>query len=294
MKRIGTTTSGSMRGRLYILAIAVMMILLFTTSLSNPGSMSADQQHEQKQADQNLDRGASGKESDQGANETGHGNPGEQASVQCGVLKLEQPGNGLGQIPLYCISGTFYGGLTPPNVPHKDLPILRGTFVPAAEMGRWGAFFLNGGSNHGYLLLAPRDWKVMTADAGMDGSVKIELQDPSDPKIHLTYLDTGSCGGCAIQRIGSYFPDMKTWAEDQGMTPDALTFEKRSMMNEHIVQYRMAKVNEAYPTFGSAYRFHGQDDTRFTMLEIEAPETRLKAVQSMLDFFAKYPSAIVY
>lgn len=295
MKRIGKTSSGNMRGRLYILAAAVMLILLFTTSLSTPGSMSADKQHDQEQTGQHpKDQPASGQEGDSSPGQGGPASTSEQASVQCGVLKLDQPGEGIGQIPLYCISGAFYGEITPPNVPHKDLPILRGTAIPVPELAHWGAFFLNEGSNHGYLLLAPRHWKVVTADTGMDGSVKIELQDPSNPQIRMTYLDTGSCGGCAIQRIGSYFPGMKAWAEEQGMVPDLPAFENRSMLNEHVVQYRMQKDAEAYQTFGAAYRFTGQDHTAFSMLEIEAPEAQLKVVQNMLDFFSKYPAAFVY
>ncbi|GIO32276.1 hypothetical protein J2TS6_34170 [Paenibacillus albilobatus] len=293
MKRNGITTSGSMRGRLFILTVAVVIILLCTTSLTGPGSMSADEQHGQGQNHQVQDP-TPGEGADLGANGAGSGSVNQPATVQCGVLKLDQPGGGIGQIPLYCISGTFYGGFAPPNVPHADLPALRGISLPASESTRWGAFFLNGGSNHGYLLLAPRHWKVVTADIGMNGSVKIELQDPSDPLIRATYSDTGSCGGCATQMIGSYFPDMRAWAEEQGMTPDALTFDKQSVVNDHIVQYRLHKDAAAYRTYGAAYRFQGKDDNRFTMLEVEAPEPRLKDVGSMLDFFAKYPTALVY
>ncbi|MFU1796383.1 DUF4850 domain-containing protein [Paenibacillus azoreducens] len=292
MRRIGLEKYKSQRSRRYILAAAVIIILLFTTSLSHPGLMSADQQHITGKLNQNGGSSDSGEVSipDYG---TDSGSA-SQIAVQCGVLKLRQSTESTAQIPLYCISGKFHGEFVPSNLPHRELPVIQGVSLPATELTRWGAYLLNGGSNHGYLLLAPRSWKVVTAETGMNGSVKVEMQDSGNPRIHMTYQDVGACMGCAAQMMGSYFPDMRKWAEEQGFAGEPPVFESRVELNEHMTQFVLNNDNGAYKTYGAAYRFLDPDNAQFTSLEIEAPEAQVQTVHTMLDFYAKHPTAFVY
>ncbi|MDR0271439.1 DUF4850 domain-containing protein [Paenibacillus sp.] len=286
MRRISFEKYRGQNGRSLILAAAMILILLFTTSLSNPGAMSADQQHESGELNQNVEPPRS-----EGVDSA---NPSQQATVQCGVLKVAQPTEGIKQIPLYCISGKFHGEYVPSNLPYRDMPVLEGISLPISEISRWGAYLLNGGSNHGYLMLAPRDWKVISAEIGMNGSVKVEMQDPANPGIHMSYLDAGTCMGCATRMIGSYFPEMKKWVNDQGSVSEPLVFESRTELNKHMVQFTLKKNTEAFKTYGAAYWLLDQDNAQFTMLEVEAPEAQAQIVQTMLDFYTKYPAAFVY
>ncbi|WP_160499304.1 DUF4850 domain-containing protein [Paenibacillus dendrobii] len=219
----------------------------------------------------------------------------KQPAVQCGVLKLEQSSEKrIKQIPLYCISGKFYGEYIPSNLPHKELPVIQGISLPSSDSTRWGAYLLNESSTYGYLMLAPRHWEVTLADTGMDGSVKIEMRDPADPGIHMTYLDVGPCMGCAIGKIGSLFPAKKKWAEEQGFAEDTPVFKSRVELNEHIVQYRLKKDAEAYETYGAAFQYLGQSNAMFTMLEIEVPAEKAQDAQTMLDFYTRNPGTFVY
>lgn len=70
----------------------------------------------------------------------------------------------------------------------------------------------------GYLLLAPIGWEA-SAIVGANGSYGVTLTDPSNKEQTLQYSDTaGSCQGCAITKIGTYFPDQAEWADEQGFT----------------------------------------------------------------------------
>ena len=70
----------------------------------------------------------------------------------------------------------------------------------------------------GYLLLAPIGWEA-SAIVGANGSYGVTLTDPSNKEQTLHYSDTaGSCQGCAIYQIGTYFPDQAKWADEQGFT----------------------------------------------------------------------------
>lgn len=70
----------------------------------------------------------------------------------------------------------------------------------------------------GYLLLAPIGWEA-SAIVGANGSYGVTLTDPSNKEQTLQYSDTaGSCQGCAIAKIGTYFPDRAEWADEQGFT----------------------------------------------------------------------------
>ncbi|MBD7967493.1 DUF4850 domain-containing protein [Paenibacillus gallinarum] len=70
----------------------------------------------------------------------------------------------------------------------------------------------------GYLLLAPIGWEA-SAIVGANGSYGVTLTDPGNKEQTLVYSDTaGSCQGCAITKIGTYFPDRAEWADERGFT----------------------------------------------------------------------------
>lgn len=77
----------------------------------------------------------------------------------------------------------------------------------------------------GYLLLAPQGWQA-SAVVGANGSYGVTLNNPDNPDQTLEYSDTaGSCQGCAINNIGTYFPEQAEWADQQGFTVyEPLTF----------------------------------------------------------------------
>nr|WP_246246180.1 DUF4850 domain-containing protein [Paenibacillus lemnae] len=68
----------------------------------------------------------------------------------------------------------------------------------------------------GYVLLAPIGWDA-SASVGANGSFGVTLTNPANKEQSLRFSDTaGSCQGCAINSIGTYFPEQAGWAEEQG------------------------------------------------------------------------------
>ncbi|WP_454192203.1 DUF4850 domain-containing protein [Paenibacillus sp. Marseille-Q7038] len=109
----------------------------------------------------------------------------------------------------------------------------------------------------GYLLLAPIGWEA-SAIVGANGSYGVTLTDPSDKEQTLHYSDTaGSCHGCAITQIGTYFPDQAEWADEKGFTvyePLSFTEWKQSAAGEEdggTATYT-TEINEGYYNTGIA------------------------------------------
>ncbi|OWA36032.1 hypothetical protein B9G55_09195 [Saccharibacillus sp. O16] len=105
----------------------------------------------------------------------------------------------------------------------------------------------------GYVLLVPRAWKVQQSWIGATGSVGVDfvnpdkpgdptMQDPGSPGERLLYRETFS-GGDVAARIGTYFPDHKAWAEEQGY----------GVLSYAGVQFRSLYVNEGDETGFSRY-----------------------------------------
>ena len=146
----------------------------------------------------------------------------------------------------------------------------------------------------GYLLLAPIGWEA-SAVVGANGSYGVTLTDPSNKKQTLVYSDTaGSCQGCAINKIGTYFPDQAEWADEQGFTVyEPLSFTEWNQLAEAEEDARTATyttgINEGYYNTGIAS--YEKDAVGqwylFRQLEFTLSEetTRGDLQDIMIDFF---------
>ncbi|WP_019640135.1 DUF4850 domain-containing protein [Paenibacillus fonticola] len=153
----------------------------------------------------------------------------------------------------------------------------------------------------GYLLLAPAGWNASAA-VGANGSYGVTLSDREYPVQTLTYSDTaGSCQGCAINSIGTYFPDRAKWADEQGFTvfeplsfaewtqqgttgQDARTAVYTTGLKEGISHTGVVYYEEA----AEGYLFR---ELEFTLLqEKHIHDDQLKIV---LDFFRTHHGALI-
>lgn len=155
----------------------------------------------------------------------------------------------------------------------------------------------------GYLLLAPIGWEA-SAIVGANGSYGVTLTDPSNKEQTLVYSDTaGSCQGCAISSIGTYFPDKAGWADEQGFTVyDPLSFTEWSQPGTAGEDARTAfyttSVKEGYYHKGVAYyeKDAGGQWYLFRQLEFklsEEQQVRDDRHDIVMDFFEAHHGPLI-
>lgn len=145
----------------------------------------------------------------------------------------------------------------------------------------------------GYILLAPSGWEA-SAMIGANGSYGVTLSDPGNPKQTLHYSDTaGSCQGCAINSIGTYFLDRTEWADQQGFTVyDPLSFVEWKQLGTSEEDARTAayktKAEEGYYNKGVVYYHKDTEGYLFRKLEFTLSDEntiRNDQLVIVLDFF---------
>ncbi|MFM9279696.1 DUF4850 domain-containing protein [Paenibacillus jiagnxiensis] len=146
----------------------------------------------------------------------------------------------------------------------------------------------------GYLLLAPQGWQA-SAVVGANGSYAVTLNNPNNPDQTLEYIDTaGSCQGCAINIIGTYFPERAEWADQQGFTvyePLAFTDWRQAGTegeDARTAAYTTKATNEGDYSKGILY--YQEDSYGYLTRHLEfklTEETRItdETMEIALDFF---------
>lgn len=138
------------------------------------------------------------------------GTDGEEVELPLQITKADLAvDDAVGTVPSQILAPTAVSYKIPPLMKDK----LQAVLVYRTDMAS------------GYLLLAPIGWEA-SAVVGANGSYGVTLTDPSNTEQTLRYSDTaGSCQGCAINQIGTYFPDQAKWADEKGFTVyEPLTF----------------------------------------------------------------------
>ncbi len=163
-------------------------------------------------------------------------------------------------LPLYAISGDY--GVNDQSVtinPTLPLPVIDYE-IPDKLSGKLAAYWMSmAGNSQGLLILGPIGWKAAAAEEGTNGSIRITLVNPSNPAEKLDYEDSGACQGCTISAIGSYFPNLAKWADDQGFPgADYLPFQYRQLLSPDLTAYSLKTKSRDIETNGVAYQNHAE------------------------------------
>jgi hypothetical protein len=102
-------------------------------------------------------------------------------------------------------------------------------------------------------------------------------------------MDSGGCQGCIIANIGTYFPELRDWAEQQGFTPDAeADIQSRALLSPNLMAYSKKPTVKGYELNGVAYQEHGGSSGIFRMLEVQLPKTEHGLAKAVLNFLVTH------
>ena len=79
---------------------------------------------------------------------------------------------------------------------------------------RLAAYYTGYWGREGWLL-APATWRLMRAQAGMNGSAVFVFAPPRGETGFLSFQSTGACVGCAAMEASLYFPDIRAQVEEE-------------------------------------------------------------------------------
>lgn len=193
--------------------------------------------------------------------------------TECGTIVIGK-GDQKQSMPLRCIQGQYAFDDYPDHprsiVPAKPLPDLDYT-IPTDLKDKLAVYWMNQGDGiHGIVLLAPKEWIAQSADVGANGSTSIQLVDQEDNKQFVQYFDNGGCQGCLIGNIGSYFPSLKQWADEQGFpAKDMSEITERSLITPNLISFKKKPAADDYEWLGLAFQEHGESSGVFRVEEAQ-------------------------
>ncbi|RAV23229.1 DUF4850 domain-containing protein [Paenibacillus contaminans] len=206
----------------------------------------------------------------------------------CGAAEFGR-GAQTAQLPLRCIRANYGidGPNGPPTISPRQLIKVESYVIPSGLQKSLSAYWMNLGDNeNGVLLLAPNEWSLLSADVGANGSHAIRLVNPDDPEQFIDYFDQGGCQGCLIPNIGAYFPNLKSWAEEQGYEVDTQPgISKRTLLTPNLMAYRKQTEKKGYVVDGVAYQEHGDGGGVFRSEEIRLPSSDTDSATVILNLF---------
>ncbi len=193
------------------------------------------------------------------------------------------------KLPLYGAEAAFGVDTESPPSIVPEAPLEKVTFrIPEDQADSLAAYWMNlGFDGQGFLVVAPRGWIAKEATVGANGSYRLELMNPDDDKESLVAYDTGGgCQGCAISSIGSYFPKLRDWAEEQSFPGDPMPYTDSKTIGDSVIEFSLASERKGYATRGAAYERHGgEEGARFGSMSLSAKEERKDLTDSILSFF---------
>ncbi|PWW06274.1 uncharacterized protein DUF4850 [Paenibacillus cellulosilyticus] len=202
--------------------------------------------------------------------------------TECGTVQVGQDDQ-LQPLPLRCIQGQYAFDDDPEHprslVPAQPLADIDYA-IPSDLKDKLAVYWMNQGYGiNGVLLLAPKEWIVQSADVGANGSTSIQLVDPEDDKQFVQYFDNGGCQGCLIGNIGSYFPSLKQWADEQGFpAQDMPEITERSLISPNLIAFKKNSASDDYEWLGLAFQEHGESSGVFRV-----EEAQLKSASHMAE-----------
>ncbi|WP_186438171.1 DUF4850 domain-containing protein [Cohnella terricola] len=210
--------------------------------------------------------------------------------LDCGIVDFKS-GDSVVQLPMYCAAARYGAdepGHTPRIRPKSPLPAINFD-IPRGQETRLAAYWMNQNAadgETGMLFIAPRGWKVDTAEVGANGSTGVRLIDPRDPKRHLRISTIPGCQGCAISAIGTYFSDLRQWAEDQTFPGSDIPFLAQRKIDANTVAYAKPISEQGYAANGIAYQRHSQEGGVFGSAELQLDNVSPDLVDTILKFLA--------
>ncbi|MEO2206642.1 DUF4850 domain-containing protein [Paenibacillus pabuli] len=148
----------------------------------------------------------------------------------------------------------------------------------------------------GYLLLAPAGWKA-SGSVGANGSYGLTLTNPDNIAENLHYSDNAwACQGCAINNIGTYFPDQADWADEQGFTVyEPMAFDQwndvGSEGDNHRTALYVTTSKDGFYQKGVGYYAEDINGYLFRLLEYNLAQVSSiedEVIQSSLHFFQSH------
>lgn len=217
----------------------------------------------------------------------------------CGTVDFRGQDGSAAALPLNCVAAQYGAdepGTSPQVEPKSKLPAVDYA-IPRGLQDQLAAYWMNldgSGGEIGLLFVAPRGWEPANADVGADGSAGIRLQNPRDPDQYVSLSTIPACQGCAISAIGTYFPDLRQWAEDQAFPGTDMAFVDRRMLDAHTVAYsKQAAAGSGYAVKGIAYERHGDGGGAFGAGEAQLDATRPDLAETILHFLARQLPGLV-
>ncbi|MDO7907648.1 DUF4850 domain-containing protein [Paenibacillus sp. JX-17] len=192
------------------------------------------------------------------------------------------------KLPVYAVQVRYGVDEDPAPAVQPKAPLPAVSFaIPSGLENQLAVYWMNlGYDSRGAMFLAPKGWIAAEALVGANGSYGITLRNPANTAESLTFSDTaGSCVGCAISSIGSYFPKERTWADEEGFPGEPKTYQQYTMLGENALYYSLKDSNNSYTTKGVAVKTSRTDDILFRRQQVRMTRDHQLLSYVMLDFF---------
>jgi hypothetical protein len=210
--------------------------------------------------------------------------------ANCGTADFGRSG-AAARLPLYCIAadyGASEPGRAPAVRPKAPLPAVAFEIPQELEL-QLAAYWMNldpSGGENGLLLIGPRGWEIVSAAVGADGSAGMTMRDPEDPQQRWRVFTIPGCQGCAVSAIGTYFPSLGKWAEDQGFPGSPLPFAEQTPLDDHTIAYSLKPDFPGETVQGIAFERHGGGGSAFAGAEMAAEDGLLPVIKTMKEYWA--------
>lgn len=135
------------------------------------------------------------------------------------------------------------------------------------------------------IILVPKNWTIMTAGAGADGSTSLLFAPDKSGQSYLAFESAGACIGCAYSDASVYFDEARKLAKRE----DFLFYRKSDLiqsvqLNHAERGYRIK--TEGNPVDGIAY-FDSSSDFPFFDVQISLPATQHPVATAVLNQFIR-------
>jgi|GEM_PF-3030898 len=210
--------------------------------------------------------------------------------ADCGTVDFGRSG-ATTRLPLYCVAadyGASEPGLAPAVRPKAPLPAVAFD-IPQPLAPQLAAYWMSlnpSGGGNGLLLIGPRRWELLSAAVGADGSADMAMQDPEDPHQRWKVFTIPGCQGCAVSAIGTYFPSLGNWADDQGFPGSPLPFAEQTPLDDHTIAYSLKPDFPGETVQGMAFERHGEGGSAFAGAEMAAVDGLLPVIKTMKEYWA--------
>ncbi len=135
------------------------------------------------------------------------------------------------------------------------------------------------------VILVPKNWSILRAGAGADGSTALLFAPDKSGQSYLSFESAGACIGCAYSNASAYFDEARKLAKQ-----DDFLFYRKSDLIQSVQLGRVEKgyriKTEGNPVDGIAY-FDSSSDFPFFDVQISLPATQHPLATAVLNQFVR-------